>query len=119
MERARLTGNLARLVTRAQKEGYKLPDVKSSEPPFEVDGPNSVSAQVAPKLSKRGRKGEGRPQGGDRQLARTLGVSRDEIRRHKQIDSLSNDAKEKAQELGLTGNQDVLNGCPGRVQNLS
>ncbi|MFZ3181356.1 MAG: hypothetical protein WA156_14370 [Methylocystis silviterrae] len=55
-----------------------------------------VSAQVAPKLSARGRSGEGRPESGVRAAARDLGVDRDDARRATKVASLSDEAKRVA-----------------------
>ena len=52
-----------------------------------------VSGQLDQKLSRRGRDGEGRPQGGIRAAARELGIDRDDARRATKVASLSDEAK--------------------------
>lgn len=59
--------------------------------------------QVAP-VSKGGRGKEG----GERKAARDLNLTRDEVRRAVRIASLSDDAKQAAQERGLDDNQSAL-----------
>ena len=57
---------------------------------------DSVSAQVAPKLSDRGRNGEGRPESGVRKASRDLGIDRDDARRATKVAALSAEAKRAA-----------------------
>lgn len=67
-----------------------------------------VSAQLAPKLSKRGREGAGRPESGIRAAARELNMPRDSVRRAVSIASLSPEAKAAARETGVDTNQSAL-----------
>jgi ParB-like chromosome segregation protein Spo0J len=67
-----------------------------------------VSAQVAPKLSVRGRSGEGRPESGDRLTARELGVTREELVRAKTIAAMPDSTYEAARNLGLHNNEAAL-----------
>jgi ParB-like chromosome segregation protein Spo0J len=59
-------------------------------------------AQVAQVSGGRGNKG------GDSQIARELNLSRDEVRRRRAIDGLSDEAKAAAVEMGLDRNQSAL-----------
>jgi hypothetical protein len=59
-------------------------------------------AQVAQVFGGRGKKG------GDSQIARGLNLSRDEVRRRRAIDGLSDEAKAAAVEMGLDRNQRAL-----------
>jgi ParB-like chromosome segregation protein Spo0J len=59
-------------------------------------------AQVAQVSGGRGKKG------GDSQIARDLNLSRDEVRRSRAIDALSDEAKAAAVEMGLDWNQSAL-----------
>jgi ParB family chromosome partitioning protein len=68
----------------------------------------SVSGQVVQKLSKRGREGEGRPEGGISATARDLNISRKEVERSRKIDSISPEAKEAARAEGIDDNQSAL-----------
>jgi ParB family transcriptional regulator, chromosome partitioning protein len=61
-----------------------------------------VSAQVAPKPQG------GRPESGDRLVARELNISRREIERSQTIASLPPEVKAKAADLGLDDNQSAL-----------
>jgi ParB-like chromosome segregation protein Spo0J len=61
-----------------------------------------VSAQLAPKPQG------GRPESGDRLVARKLGIPRDEVRRSQAIAALSVEVKAKAIDLGLDSNQSAL-----------
>jgi ParB-like chromosome segregation protein Spo0J len=70
-----------------------------------------VSAQVEPKLSVRGRAGEGRPEAGVRAAARELGVDRNEAQRAVKIAGLTSEAKDEARALGLDDNQRALLGA--------
>lgn len=69
---------------------------------------NVVSGQVVQKLSKRGRSGEGRPQGGVAELARKLGRPRKDVERDLQINRLTPEAKQAAREHKLTDNRSAL-----------
>ena len=69
---------------------------------------DGVSAQVAPKLSDRGRNGEGRPQGGINAATRQLGIDRTEAQRAVKVDSLASEAKQAAREAGLDNNRSAL-----------
>ena len=73
-----------------------------------VDEREAVSAQVAPKLSARGRAGEGRPESGVKAAARKLGIERTEAQRAVKIDALTPEAKAEAVSLRLDGNQAAL-----------
>lgn len=57
-----------------------------------------VSAQNDHKLSTRGRKGEGRPEGGISAAARHLGIDRNEARRAITIAALPDEVRQKARE---------------------
>ena len=66
------------------------------------------SAQLAQIESKR-EDGRGhRQQGGDSDAARTLGITRDEVRRAKRLDAIPDAAKEAAKKAGLAANQSAL-----------
>lgn len=67
-----------------------------------------VSSQVETKLSKRGRDGEGRAEGGVRAAARELNIDKSDANRAVRIASLSNEAKEAAKEVGLDDNRSAL-----------
>ncbi len=70
-----------------------------------------VSAQVAPKLSARGRSGEGRPKGGINAAVRELssiGINRTEAQRAMKITTITDEAKEAARAAGLGNNQSAL-----------
>jgi ParB-like chromosome segregation protein Spo0J len=101
LERSHLTGRYAQLEEKINALGLTMPAI--IKPASQVDPTKDVLAQLEPKPNK-----GGRPKGGARQLARALGRDRNEIRRELKIDSLSNEAKEKAGELGLGGNQKAL-----------
>ncbi len=65
--------------------------------------------QVAPIEKSKRADGRGhRKQGGERQAARDLGRTREELRRDRQINAMSDEAKEKARELGLGDHQEAL-----------
>ena len=64
-----------------------------------------VLGQSAPKLSTRGRAGEGRPESGVRAAVRVLGLERTEVRRAIKVDGLSPEAKQAAREVGLDDNR--------------
>lgn len=99
MERASLTGKLARLMKRAEAEGYTIPE--TPVPASRADPEKDKMTQVV-SFSDNAKVGAGRGnKGGARELARTLGRNREEVRRDLKINSLSDDAKEKARELGL------------------
>lgn len=86
MERARLTGNLARLMERAKKEGYKLPE--TPVPASKAD-PEKDKLRQADAVSKRGIvEGRGN-KGGTRELARQMGRPEVAVRRELKIDGLS------------------------------
>jgi ParB-like chromosome segregation protein Spo0J len=67
-----------------------------------------VSGQSAPKLSNRGRKGEGRPESGIRSAARDLGVESTDAKRAVKVASLTPEAKAAARELKLDDNRTAL-----------
>lgn len=73
-----------------------------------VEERGKVSAQVAPKLSVRGRVNEGRPKSGINAAARELGVERTEAQRAIKIASLDSEAKAEAKALKLDDNQSSL-----------
>ena len=111
MERATLTGQYARLQEKAEKEGFTLPAHSIPEPPTHLDSAEhtgGVSVQLGQKLSKRGRRGEGRPKGGTSKLARDLGRPRATVRRELKIDALKPEVKDAASALGLDDNQEAL-----------
>jgi ParB-like nuclease domain len=60
-----------------------------------------VLAQVVPKPP-------GRPEGGDREIAREHGLTRRDISQSRNIDSLPDDTKDAAKALGLADNQSAL-----------
>jgi hypothetical protein len=64
--------------------------------------PEGVSVQVAPKPQG------GRPESGDRLVARELGITREEVGRSQTIAALPDEVKAKAVELGRGGNQAAL-----------
>jgi ParB-like chromosome segregation protein Spo0J len=68
----------------------------------------SVSAQVAPKLSARGRAGEGRPQVGINAASRELGIERTAAQRAVAVGKLAPEAKDEAIALGLDNNHSAL-----------
>jgi ParB-like chromosome segregation protein Spo0J len=70
------------------------------EPP--TGGAKEKRAQVAQVSGGRGKKG------GDSQIARDLNLPRDEVRRRRAIDRLSDEAKAAAVEMGLDRNQSAL-----------
>jgi ParB-like chromosome segregation protein Spo0J len=70
--------------------------------------PESVLAQLGPKLSARGREHEGRPASGVRAAARDLGIERHHAQRSVKIAAIAPAAKEAARELGLDDNQSAL-----------
>lgn len=74
----------------------------------QIEHQNSVSAQIAPKLSGRGRANEGRPEGGLNAAARELGVERTEAQRVRKISSLPPEAKQAARDTGLDDHQSAL-----------
>lgn len=74
----------------------------------EVQSAQLVSAQLEPKLSQRGRKGEGRPASGIRAAARELGIEKEDARRAVKVASLTEEAKETARELRLDDNRSAL-----------
>ena len=76
-----------------------------------VEERDRVSAQVEPKLSVRGRAGEGRPEAGIRAAARELGIDRNEAQRATKIAGLTSEAKDEARALGLDDNQRALLGA--------
>ena len=55
-------------------------------------------AQVAPKAPHR-------PEGGERQSARDLGLDRNEVQRAKKIASITPEAKQAARDAGIDGNR--------------
>lgn len=61
-----------------------------------------VSAQVAQKPQG------GRPQGGDSEAARQLGLDRDDVRRARKVASLSPEAQDAARRVGLEDNRSAL-----------
>jgi hypothetical protein len=63
------------------------------------------SAQVAPKLSSRGRAGEGRPESGINAAVRELGIDRTEAQRAVKINALSDAAKDAAVRRRLRNTQ--------------
>lgn len=65
-------------------------------------------AQVGPKLSVRGRAGEGRPESGVKAAARELGIERHEAQRAIKIAALAPEAKAEAVVLRLDNNQTAL-----------
>lgn len=67
-----------------------------------------VSGQFDPKLSSRGRKSEGRPEGGTSAAARGLKFDSNTAKRSKRIAGLSPEAKSAAKEVGLDDNQSAL-----------
>lgn len=67
----------------------------------------SVSGQVGPKLSRRGRD-EGRPPSGINKAAVDLGVPASTLKRDVRIASLSPEAQEAAKSSGLDNNQSAL-----------
>ena len=73
-----------------------------------ITGEKAVSAQLAPKLSARGRSGEGRPESGINAAVRDLGIDRTEAQRAVKIASITPEAKEAARAAGLDDNQTVL-----------
>lgn len=73
-------------------------DADAKEAAAKAEAENDVSAQVAQKLSKRGRT-EGRKPGGISQAARELGVPRDQVARAVKIASLAPEAKRLAKKL--------------------
>jgi ParB-like chromosome segregation protein Spo0J len=73
-----------------------------------IDADKAVLGQVAPKLSARGRKGEGRPKSGAREAIRKLGIEHRDARRAIKIDAISPEAKQAAREAGLRKNQSAL-----------
>ncbi len=75
-----------------------------------TDG-EKVSAQVGPKLPKRGvgqGVGGGRPEAGINAAVRKLGITRQEAQRAVKIDSMAPEAKAAAHEAGLDDNQSAL-----------
>jgi ParB-like nuclease domain len=68
-------------------------------PRAELEG---VSAQLGPKPQG------GRPESGDRLVAREAGITRQEVQRAHAIAPLPNEVKAKAVDLGLDGNQSAL-----------
>jgi ParB-like chromosome segregation protein Spo0J len=75
-------------------------DNTAVEPP--IGGAREKRAQVARVSGGRGKKG------GDSQIARDLNLSRDEVRRRRAIDGLSDEAKAAAVEMGLDRNRSAL-----------
>lgn len=73
-----------------------------------MDEKERVSAQLAQKLSNRGRVNEGRPEGGLSAASRELGIDRDKARRAVTIASISEEAKEEAIKAGIADNQSAL-----------
>jgi ParB-like chromosome segregation protein Spo0J len=69
---------------------------------------DSVSAQHEPKLSKRGRKSEGRPASGINKASREIGVSRQDAQRAVRVANLTDEAKAEAVKLGLDDNRTAL-----------
>lgn len=68
-----------------------------------------VSAQVGPKLSTRGRVGEGRSSGGINAAVRDLpNVTRQEAQRSVKIAAIAPEAKAAAKEAGIADNQSAL-----------
>ena len=68
-----------------------------------------VSAQLGPKLSRRGREGEGRPEGGITAAVRELGITRQGGQRSIKIaEALTPEAKTAAVEAHLDDNQSAL-----------
>ena len=75
-----------------------------------------VSSQVATKLSKRGRDGEGRAESGVRAAARELNIDKDDAHRAVKVASLSDEAKEAAKETGLDDNRSALLDAAGKSE---
>ena len=73
-----------------------------------TDQREGEKAQVAPKLSSRGRAGEGHPEGGINAAVRELGIDRTEAQRAVKIASLTPEAKAAARETGRDNNQTAL-----------
>jgi ParB-like chromosome segregation protein Spo0J len=69
---------------------------------------DGVSAQDAPKLSARGRNGEGRPESGINAASRELGVERTAAQRATKVAAITPEAKAAAKENGLDNNQAAL-----------
>jgi hypothetical protein len=67
-----------------------------------------VSAQVGQKLSRRGRKGEGRKEGGVAAASRALGITRQGAQRAIKVASIVPEAKEAAKAAGIANNQSAL-----------
>src|SRR5437868_10988 len=71
----------------------------------------AVPAQLAPKLSQRGRENEGRPEGGINAASRELGIDRTEAQRAVKIDAIAPEAKaasETSQDVAqLAGAEDL------------
>jgi ParB family chromosome partitioning protein len=67
-----------------------------------------VSAQLEPKLSSRGRDGEGRPESGINAASRELGIDRNEAQRAIKIAAMTPEAKAAAKDAGLDNNQSAL-----------
>lgn len=66
------------------------------------------SAQLAPKLSARGRSGEGRPASGINAAIRELGVDRTSAQRAVKVAGISEEAKQEARAAGLDDNHSAL-----------
>lgn len=75
---------------------------------IELTEEKAVSAQLEPKLSARGRDGEGRPESGIKAAARELAIDRNEAQRAVKIAGITDEAKEAARAAGLDDNQSVL-----------
>lgn len=95
---------MAEWVRMFQKHGKaKLDEVEDA-----VARSAGVLVQLAPKLSSRGRKGEGRPEGGVRAITREHGLEHTDVHRSIKIDSIAPEAKQAARAVGLASNQSAL-----------
>lgn len=68
----------------------------------ELIGQDGISAQVGQKI------GRGRPQGGESETARQLGLARQDVQRARKVASLSPEAQEAARRVGLEDNRSAL-----------
>jgi ParB family transcriptional regulator, chromosome partitioning protein len=110
LQRSEQIAEFARL-TKERMEAQKQAPVAGSDKVGQVAPVSSivaqpdregVLAQVAPKPQG------GRPESGDRLVARELGLSRDDVRRSVRVDSIIPEAKEAARAAGLDRNQSAL-----------
>lgn len=74
----------------------------------QAEDDEGVFSQDAKKLSKRGRAGEGRAEGGINAAARDLGMPKDAAYRATQVASLPEAAKSEAKSAGLDNNRSAL-----------